>query len=159
MLELEIKPKTTIKKRKEIDYKILSLLQEDSRLSFSKIAHRLNISASTAFYHIKNLEKDKIIKKYSAILALDKLGYDLTSIILIQTKGESENIIKEIAESANVLAVYEITGMYNVAILTKFINKRSLNKFLKDLSKMQYIQKIETNLVLDVAKEDFYLNL
>ena len=48
----------------DIDLRILSLMQEDCRLSFNKIARKLGISVGTAFNHIKKLEKKGIIKHF-----------------------------------------------------------------------------------------------
>ena len=51
-----------------IDVQIIDLLQENSRLSFHKIAHKLGISTGTAFNRIKSLENSGILKSYTAIV-------------------------------------------------------------------------------------------
>ena len=116
-----------------IDLQILSLLQ-DCRLSFNKVARRLGISVGTAFYHIKNLEKKGILKGYTAIIDTARLGYTLTALILIQVEGSVLSFVEqEIAKTSNVVAVYNITGDYDIAIIAKFKDRAGLNAYVKNL--------------------------
>lgn len=160
MLKSKLKTKTMQTKRQELDNRILMLLQEDCRLSFANIAKKLDISVSTAFYHIKELEKEGIIKQYSAILDSNKLGSDLTTIVLIQTIGEkTEEIERELFSLPNVVAVYDITGEYDVAIITKFRTRELLNEFIKNLLSRPQVRRTTTNIALRVLKEDFKVDL
>jgi DNA-binding Lrp family transcriptional regulator len=59
---------STLKKIDELDLRILSVLQEDCRLSFNKIANKLGVSVGTAFNHVKSLEKTGVLKGYTAVL-------------------------------------------------------------------------------------------
>ena len=61
---------------------------------------------------IKNLEDKGLLKGYTALLDPVKLGYDLTAVIFIQTKGGYlKNLSNELSQMANVIAVYEITAV------------------------------------------------
>ena len=139
-----------------LDRKIINLLQEDSRLSFNKIANKLGISAGTAFNRIKNLENKKIIKAYTVLADTVKAGYNLTAVILIQADGKHlPELEDEIAKQNNVISVYDITGDYDIAIVAKFKNRSNLNTFIKNLLIMPYAKRTITNVVLNVIKEDF----
>jgi DNA-binding Lrp family transcriptional regulator len=143
-----------------MDIRILSLLQEDSRLSFNKIASKLGISVGTAFNHVKNLEKEGILKGYTVILDLTKLDYGYTAIMLIQAEGEHlTDVENEIAKAANVVAVYDITGDYDAAVIAKFKDRSSLNAFIKDLITIPHIKRTVTNVALNVIKEDLGVKL
>ena len=144
-----------IEKINEVDLRILSLLQEDCRLSFNKVASKLGISVGTAFNHIKSLEKKGIIKGYTAIVDSGKLGYSLTAIIMIQAEGAHlVDIEEEIAKTANVVAVYDITGDYDAAVIAKFKDRASLSIFIKNLLAIPHIKRTVTNITLNVIKED-----
>ncbi|MEM3716058.1 MAG: AsnC family transcriptional regulator, partial [Candidatus Bathyarchaeia archaeon] len=41
----------------ELDFQIIELLQEDSRISFNKIASKLGISVGTAYNRVRSLEE------------------------------------------------------------------------------------------------------
>ena len=148
------------KKIGDLDLRILSLLQEDCRLSFNKIASKLGISVGTAFNHVKNLEKEGILKGYTAILDLTKLDYGHTAIILIQAEGEHlTDVENEIAKAANVVAVYDITGDYDAAVIAKFKDRSSLNAFIKNLIAIPHIKRTVTNIALNVIKENLGVKL
>jgi DNA-binding Lrp family transcriptional regulator len=139
----------------DIDLRILSILQEDCRLSFNKIANKLGISVGTAFNHVKNLEKRDIIKGYTVFLDSGKLGYSLTVIIMIQAEGSYlDDVENEIAKSANAVSVYDITGDYDAVAIAKFKDRTSLNDFIKNLLAMPHIKRTVTHIALNVIKED-----
>jgi DNA-binding Lrp family transcriptional regulator len=143
-----------------IDLQILSLLQEDCRLSFNKVAHRLGISVGTAFYHIKNLEKKGILKGYTAIIDTARLGYTLTALILIQVEGSAlSSVEQEIAKTTNAAAVYNITGDYDIAIIAKFKDRAGLNAYVKNLLAHPHIKRTVTSVALNIVKEDIRFKL
>ena len=149
-----------IENMSEVDLQIISLLQEDCRLSFNKIASKLGISAGTAFNHVKNLEKNGILKSYTAVVDSSKLGYGLTAIVLIQVEGDHiADVENELVKIANVIAVYDITGDYNAVVVTKFKDGTDLNAFIKKLLSTPYIRRTVTNVALSVIKEDFRVKL
>ena len=144
----------------DLDLQILSLLQEDCRLSFNKIARRLGISVGTAFNHVKKLEKEGIINGYTAKLDSDKLGYNLTVIVMIQAEGSFlDDVENEISKNANIVAVYDITGDYDAVALAKFKDRASLNVFIKNLLALPHIKRTVTHIVLNVIKEDIVIKL
>jgi len=145
----------SIEKLDELDLKIISLLQEDSRLSFNKIAGKLGISTGTAFNRIKSLEERRIIKSYSAIVEPVKVGYSLTAVILIQADGQHlSKVEEEVSKIGNVISVYDITGDFDVALIARFKDRNGLNVFVKNLLGIPYVKRTVTNVVLNVIKED-----
>ena len=144
----------------DLDFRILSLLQQDSRLSFNKIARKLGISVGTAFNHIKNLEKNGVLKGYTIVLDSDKIGYGLTALIMIQTEGgHLPEIENEISKADNVIAVYDITGDYDAAMITKFKDRDSLSVFIKNLMAIPHVKRTVTSVALDVIKENLRVRL
>jgi len=144
----------------DVDIQIINLLQEDSRLSFNKIARELGISVGTAYNRIKSLEDRGVLKGYTAIVDPVKVGYSLTAIILIQAEGkhllEVEN---EVSKIDNVISVYDITGDFDIAVVARFRNRSGLNNFIKRLLAMPYVKRTVTNVVLNVVKEDFRIKV
>jgi DNA-binding Lrp family transcriptional regulator len=144
----------------DIDFRILSLLGGDSRLSYNKIATRLGISVGTAFNHVKDLEKRGVLKGYTTELDSTKLGYNLTALILVQAEGgHVEEVENEISTGSNVIAVYDITGDYDVAVITKFKDRFDLNVFIKNLMATAHVKRTVTSVALEVIKEDLRMHL
>ena len=57
------------------DKKILTLLDEDSRLSNSQIAKRVGLSKPAVEYRIQRFHKNNIIFTYYSVIDFTKLGY------------------------------------------------------------------------------------
>ena len=149
----------TIEKFDEIDFKIIQILQENSKLSYNKIAKRLNIAVGTVYNRVKSLEERGILKGYTVIVDPIKAGYNLTVIILIQAEGRKlVDAEKELAKNNNVIMLYEITGDFDIALVARFKNKADLNNFVKKVLSRPYIKKTVTNIALNVIKEDLQIN-
>ena len=70
-----------------LDLRIIDVLQDDSRLSFHKVAAKTKISVGTAYNRIRKLEAKGYLKKYTVIIDPIKLGYEITAIIFVQAEG------------------------------------------------------------------------
>ncbi|MEM3745104.1 MAG: Lrp/AsnC family transcriptional regulator [Candidatus Bathyarchaeia archaeon] len=144
----------------ELDFQIIELLQEDSRISFNKIASKLGISVGTAYNRVRSLEERGILRGYTVIVDPAKIGYGTIAIILIQAEGAHlVDVENEVAKMDNVVAVYDITGDFDIAVIARFKDRFGLNAFVKKLLSMPYVKRTVTNVVLNVVKEDFRVKI
>src|SRR5919202_1735504 len=140
----------------ETDVKILVKLPGNARLSYRKIAQEIGISPPTVLTRVEKLERENIIKFYSAVLEHERLGYDLTAIIEVTAvKGKISEVEKHIAKLPNVCAVYDITGLTDMMIIAKFKNRKDLSNFVKKDLSMSFVERTNTHIVLLTVKEDF----
>jgi DNA-binding Lrp family transcriptional regulator len=152
---VENRLETVTKELDNVDLQIINLLQEDSRLSFNKIAEKLGIAVGTAYNRVKILEEKGVLRGYTAVVDHAKVGYGLTVIILIQAAGKHlQDVEKEVAKIDNVVSVYDITGDFDIAVVAKFKDRDSLNTFIKSTLSMPYVQRTVTNVALNIVKED-----
>lgn len=143
---------------KELDKKILKQLLTDCRKSLRQLASVLKVSVVTLSKRIREMEMRGIIKGYSAILDHEKLGYDLGAIIEVTvSKGKLIEVEKKIAKLPNVLGVYDVTGASDAIIIAKFKNRKELDRLIKGLLRMEYVERTNTHVVLNTVKEDFRL--
>jgi len=138
----------------EIDYAIINLLKNDSRLSIREISKMINRSPSTISERIRKLENRGVIKRYTITIDHGRLGYKLNAITLLQVDGAHiEDVEKMLMTEPNVRAVYDITGEYDVAIITTFRDSEELDRFIKKMLKNPYIKRSVTNIILRIVKE------
>jgi DNA-binding Lrp family transcriptional regulator len=139
----------------ETDVKILKTLLSDARLSSRQIAKQCRVSIGTVLSRIKKMEKERIIKGYSALLDDEKLGYELMVVSEITvSKGRLLEMENEIARLPNVCCVYDVTGLIDAIIVAKFKNREELGKFTKRLLGLPYVERTNTHVVLTTIKED-----
>ena len=142
----------------EIDIRILRKLISDARLSYRNIAEQIGVSPPTVLARVEKLEKNRIIKSYSALLDHEKLGYDLTAIIEVTAiKNKVVEVEKVLSKYENVCAIYDITGLTDMIIVAKFRNRKELSDFVKKELSIPSVQRTNTHLVFTTVKEDFKL--
>ncbi|AIC15450.1 putative HTH-type transcriptional regulator [Nitrososphaera viennensis EN76] len=138
------------------DVKILEKLLADARMSYRRIAEEIGVSPPTVLARVEKLQKEGVVKSYSAMLDHEKLGYDLTAIIdITAAKGKIIEIEKQIARFPNVCAVYDITGLTDMTVIAKFKNRKELSNFVKKDLSLPYVERTNTHVVLITVKEDF----
>ncbi|MGC9148447.1 MAG: Lrp/AsnC family transcriptional regulator [Sulfolobales archaeon] len=138
----------------ELDLRILEILRENARISVRDIARLLKKAPSTVAERIKKLEKKGFITGYTALIDSGKLGYRLNALTLLQVEGGYiEEVEKLLASEPNVRAVYDITGEYDIAIVSTFRDTEELDKFIKRILKNPHIKRSVTNVILRIVKE------
>ena len=137
-----------------LDEKILNVLLEDSRLSYRQIAKRLKTSVATIMNHIKNMEKENIIKRFTTDIEYYNIGFDIKVIIQLRiSKGKLFEVENKIAKEKYVYAVYDVTGDYDAILLARFKNRQTMDKFLKKIQKYYFIERTHTSFILNTIKE------
>lgn len=136
------------------DAAIIDVLEDNARLSLRKIARKVGVSVATVMHRLNKLEKEGIIKRYSAIIDYDKAGYDLQALIDIRvSKGKLFEVEKKIATHPNVCAVYDVTGQFDAVVLARFKNRKGLDSFIKKVQTYDFVERTETKLILNTIKE------
>lgn len=139
----------------DLDLRILSVLSEDARKSYREVAKKLDVASGTVYNRIKKMTDKGVIKGYIPLVDHEKLGYIFTVLILIQVEGKHLVEVEEkLATPNEVLSVYDITGEFDVAVIARFKNTKSMNIFIKNTLKIPYIRRTVTNVVLNIVKED-----
>lgn len=103
---------------------------------------------------MEDLQNGGVLKKYTIILDLTKLGYTQTAVILIQTDGRVEFIKNAISIMPNVISIYQVTGDFDIILTAKFRGNSELTAFIRQLLKFNSIKRIVPGMALDIIKED-----
>ncbi|MET8007164.1 Lrp/AsnC family transcriptional regulator [Nonomuraea glycinis] len=68
----------------EIDRRIVMLLAEDGRMSFTELARETGLSVSAVHQRVRRLEKRGVLRGYAAIIDYDAIGLPLTAFVSIK---------------------------------------------------------------------------
>jgi len=140
-----------------IDIKILELLQEDARQTYTEIGRRLGIAHSTVYDRIKRMENYGIIKKYTALVDAEKAGArNITAIMTVYTDPkESEKVAEKLCSIPQVLEVYTSLSE-ELQIIAKVIaeNQESLHDFVATaVAPLPGVLRIRTSVITKKFKE------
>ncbi|MGA8275194.1 MAG: Lrp/AsnC family transcriptional regulator [Thermoplasmata archaeon] len=139
----------------ELDRKLLVELNIDARRSHRKIAQQLKISPTTVSARIEQLEKQGVIQGYIPLLDDEKLGWDLWAVIGIWiSKGKLREVEERIAHDSHAYAIYDVTGDNDALLIGRFRDRRDLDRFVKHMLQDPYVERSNTQVVLNRVKED-----
>lgn len=95
----------------KLNWAILHVLQENSRLSFAEIGRRVGLSAPAVAERVQKLEDAGIIRGYRAELDLEKIGYPLRAIISFKAHaGKLPPFLKLLEQIPQLLECNRVTG-------------------------------------------------
>lgn len=116
-----------------IDKKILTLLQEDARMSYAEIGRHIHLSRVAVRDRIKQMEEDGVITKYSAIVDSRALGLKLAVFLEIEVlPSRIEQVASEITKMEQVTIVYQMTGPTILHVHLYVENNNKLSAFLNE---------------------------
>ena len=119
-----------------IDEKILSLLQENARMSIKDIASEVYLSSPTVTARIERLEKEEIIEGYEVKINQLKLGYHITAFINLEVAPvQKPDFYPFIKSCPNVVECNCVTGNYSMLLKVMFPSTMELDTFIGQLQK------------------------
>jgi DNA-binding Lrp family transcriptional regulator len=147
----------------EKDMAILSLIQENSKLTARQIAQRINAPITTVFAKTKRMEELGIIREYRAVLAPEKLDSGTAAFILasVSYRAKADDVpvsqravAEEIAKFPEVQEVHIITGDWDLLIKLRAESVEAIGKFVVDkLRLIKGLEKTLTCMVFETVKE------
>ena len=145
-----------------IDLNILTLLQQNGRISNQDLAEQVFLSPSSCLRRVRILEEAGIISRYSAVLSPEKLGLELDVFVQVTMRRDveswHENFMQALQNYPEVVGSYIITGDANYLLRVKARNLKHYSAFvLEKLYKIPGVQDIRSNIVLQAIKETYEL--
>ena len=138
-----------------LDLKIINHLLDDGRASLRSIAEELDVSVTTVSNHLKSMEEEGIIEGFKPVLDYSKLGYTVTSVLMIKAEGDNiQELVENLRKRDSLVNVYEVTGDFDVIAVGKFEDTESMNNSIKGLLDSPAVMETNTNVVLSTVKEN-----
>ncbi len=128
-------------------WKILQLLQQNSRRPLKDIAHEVGLSSPAVADRIQKLEDTGVISRHTSELDMDKLGYSLGLYISIKLRfGHVERFEKYIQTVPEICECHKLTGT-DCMLMKGFVTDP---KHLDDLNRRLAVYgELTTSLILN----------
>jgi len=99
----------------EIDLKIIELLKENARMSYSDMAKHFGFSDVAIRKRVDKLVEKGVIKKFTTVIDHKKLGKNVTAFIFIKTRSDKTNeIADQLLSIPGIEEVYISLGLYDI---------------------------------------------
>ena len=141
----------------QIDHKLISLLQENGRLTNAELAEATGISVSSCHRRVKQLEDAGVITGYAAVVDRAKLGLQILAYVFVKLEGHSDELLEEFI--ARVKRIDEVVSCHAISGGGDYILKivaadmdAYANVALKEIALLPGIKDSESNFVLATLK-------
>lgn len=119
-----------------IDKKIISMLQENARVSLKEIAEQVYLSSPAVSVRIDNLVESGYIQGFHAEINPIKLGYHIKAFINLEVSPVDKNdFYPYIKKCKNVVECNCVTGDYSMLLEVLFPSTDELDQFIGELQK------------------------
>ncbi len=142
----------------EVDRKIITLLQENGRITDVELAKKIGVSHDTAKRRRRRLEDEGYLK-IQALINPRKFGY--TSVFLLGIKLVPGADVRKTAEKlANhrdfVFVALSLGPTHAIIAVCMAQDQLSLNRLTEELRTWNEIAEIDMNIIYEVIKEAFH---
>jgi Lrp/AsnC family leucine-responsive transcriptional regulator len=146
----------------KIDRKILRVLQEEGRISFTELGERVGLSTTPCTERVRRLERDGVITGYHARLDPQLVGAGLLVFVEISLAYKSGDIFEEFRTAAlrlpNVLECHLVSGAFDYLIKARISGMASYRKLLgSTLLTLPNVRDSKSYIVMEEAKETLTL--
>jgi Lrp/AsnC family leucine-responsive transcriptional regulator len=141
----------------EIDRKILSLLQDNARISQSDIAKAVGLAPSAVMERIRKLETREIITGYAALVDPHVVDQRMLAFVAVRTSAvgnEEREVAARLAAIPEVLEVHYVAGDDCLLLKMRARDAEHVGHLLRNqVSAVPGVRSTRTTIVLGSMKE------
>jgi DNA-binding Lrp family transcriptional regulator len=138
-----------------IDHQIVALLRENARRSFQDIGGRVSLSAPAVKRRVDRLEREGVIRGYSANVDPTALGWNTHAFVELFCEGRmsGEEVREAVADHPEVEGAYTIAGAPSAILHLRAQDTGHLEEALERLRDVPGVQRTQTQVVLSTLFE------
>ena len=141
----------------KFDARILSALQESGRLSWSRLAERINLSASACQRRVEALVEKGVIENFTVNLNEDALGHHVKAFVAVNIDRQQTELAHEfrrkVREHPQVQSCHMISGAIDFMLEVVADDLDAFGNFIDgELLSMPAVKDASSSIVLKVVK-------
>lgn len=142
-----------------IDQKILTMLQDDARVSTAEIARRLDMAGSGIHERIKKLEERGVLRGYLALVDPIALDLGLLAFLYVRTEDPvgGDTTAQKLASRPEIQEVHHVAGEDCYLVKVRVKDTAALSHLLKEIGTIPHVRSTRTTIVLETTKESPHL--
>ena len=141
-----------------IDSNILRELQADGRITYAELARRVGLTTTPCMERVKRMEREGVIKGYTALLDPNYLQAGLVVFVQIRLSRTSQDIFEQFKDAAvalpEVQECYLVSGNFDYLIKARVADMSAYREFLGEtLLTLPGVQESTSYVVMEQVKE------
>ena len=137
------------------DRKIVELLIQNARMSYSDIGEAVGLSRVAVKSRIRSLEERKIIEEYTTIINPQKINGAISCYFEIEMKPTSyETVVGILKDNEYVTQIYQVSGKSKLHVHAIASNQEEMEIFLSEtIHTLPGVTDLSTNVILSRIKD------
>ena len=131
----------------EIDEKIIAILKENGRASYTEIGEKTGLSEGAVRRRVKTLLDSGPIKKFTIQVGVEK-GAKAIALLSIRPSIPASEISGSLIRIKGVENAFEVTGEYDIAVILSASNVKEVNHCIDEIRSIDGIMNTNTMIVL-----------
>ena len=139
----------------ELDRKILDLLTQNARYTYSELGERLGLSRVAIKNRMDALEERGIIEGYTVIVNPQKLGSAVSCYYELEARPDAlPEILRRQEACPTVTQIYRVTGGCCLHIHAVAADQEELERLMNEvLDRLPGVEKLTTRVILSRVKD------
>lgn len=118
----------------ELDQKIVRLLIENARMSYSDIGQQVGISRVAVKTRIQSLEQRGIIEEYTTIINPQKISGAVSCYFEIETLPDTlAQVIQLLYENETITQIYRVTGNHKLHVHAVAASSEDMERLIQEV--------------------------
>ena len=134
------------------DRLILLELQRDGAISNAALGERVAVSESAAARHRHRLEREGYVKRYAAVVDVERLGFGQAALVEVGLVSQNEEALatfeRRVEDVPEVLAVYGVAGPLDYLVHIVARDAHDLERIQHRLTALPGVEHVHTHVVL-----------
>ncbi|BFH66410.1 MAG: Lrp/AsnC family transcriptional regulator [Paenibacillus dendritiformis] len=145
----------------EIDKMILSALHSNSRLSYTDLAKKVNLSRVAVQARVQAMMEDGLLEKFTIVINPEKLGIRVSAFFNVEVEPQHlMKVAEQLANEPSVTSLYHMTGPSKLHMHGLFASNREMEQFLQEkLYPLPGIMSVETQILIKRYKSRMGMKL
>lgn len=141
----------------QIDLRILTALQEDTRVPAEKLAERVGLSTPACYRRMRALRASGAIEREVALVAPRAMGWGIIMIVLVTLERDRgrivDDLIRLLKAAPEVIDVWYVTGDHDLVLQVAAQDMASYDDFTRaTLHAAEHVRSFKTLVVMNHAK-------
>lgn len=139
----------------QLDQKIIQLLTENARMSYSEIGQKVGISRVAVKMRVQTLEQKGIIEEYTTIINPQKISGAISCYFEIETKPDFLMDVAELLrKNDTVTQIYRVTGKSRLHVHAVASSNEEMEALIYNtLDKLPGVLECSSNVILSRIKD------
>lgn len=139
----------------ELDQKIMRLLIQNARMSYSEIGQKVGVSRVAVKMRVQSLERRGVIEEYTTIVNPQKICGAVSCYFEIETSPETLAQVTELLyENETVTQIYRVTGKNKLHVHAVAASQEEMEKLmLEHIDLLPGVVSSSCNIILSRIKD------